>query len=362
MAEATQASGVLLLTADSGNTVVVTFTDSLNHTVTKTLTGAHAAHAVTLEASDLGSGTSQLQDGSITVKAVATNSVHVDSSAGVTSFFLDTVKPIFKSITLGSSNADSNSNPSIGLKPGDVLTLTAVFDESVQVKSGQTFTPTLTIGTETGIALVPGITTGNSRSWTYTINKTDGTAADSGAVLVNGLGSSFLAKLEDAAGNPVENPDSNKTTIDITYTVDSSAPSKPTLALGSGVSNGASQAEATSADGVILIKADAGNSVVLTFTDSSGDSVIRSIASATGSSQAITLASSELGTGTGQLEDGDIIVSAVSSNAALVSSATAVKVFTLDTVAPKLTGLTLTSSTPTATPPRPASRSSRVMC
>ena len=278
-----------------------------------------------------------MAEGTITVAAVATNSVNVGSSPRVKSFFLDTVAPVFKSISLSSSNAASNSDKSIALKPGDVLTLTAEFDEDVQVRQGQTFAPTLTIGTETGISLTPGITSGKTRTWTYTINKTDSTAADNGKVLVEGLGTSFLAKLEDAAGNPVDNTANNKSIIDVTYTVDTTAPGTPTLALGAGVTNGASKAEATGAGGVVTVKADSGNTVEVVFTDSSGDTVTRTIP-ADGTVQKITLATFELGTGTGQLQEGIITVSAKAHNAAGVYSSTANTGFTLDTVAPKLTG------------------------
>ena len=149
-----------------------------------------------------------------------------------------------------------------------MLTLTAEFDEDVQVRQGQTFAPTLTIGTETGISLTPGITSGKTRTWTYTINKTDSTAADNGKVLVEGLGTSFLAKLEDAAGNPVANTANKPTSISETYTVDTTAPGAPTLALGSGVSGGATAAEATQSSGVLWLHAESGNTVVLTFSDS----------------------------------------------------------------------------------------------
>ena len=49
--------------------------------------------AVTLDSSDIGSGATQLQDGSITVSANATDAAGNTSMAGSSSFTLDTAKP-----------------------------------------------------------------------------------------------------------------------------------------------------------------------------------------------------------------------------------------------------------------------------
>ena len=87
--EAVQASGVVTVVAESGSTVTVTFTNGTQK-VTKTVTGAGSTPvAVTLTAADLGTGTSQLNDGTITVSAVAKDAAGNSSEAGTATFTLD---------------------------------------------------------------------------------------------------------------------------------------------------------------------------------------------------------------------------------------------------------------------------------
>jgi hypothetical protein len=88
-AEAIAAGGVVTLTAESGASVAVTFTRGAN-TVTKTVTGNGATPvAVALAPADL----TTLGDGSISVSATATDAAGNASSAGTTSFTLDTAAP-----------------------------------------------------------------------------------------------------------------------------------------------------------------------------------------------------------------------------------------------------------------------------
>ena len=61
------------------------------------------------------------------------------------------------------------------------------------------------------------------------------------------------------------------------FTLDSSAPAAPTLALGSGVSNGATSAEATAAGGVVTVVAESGASTVVTFSRSGGGTVSKTV-------------------------------------------------------------------------------------
>ena len=95
------------------------------------------------------------------------------------------------------------------LNAGDVVTVTATYREDV---SGQpTTAPTLTIGSETGIALTAGTTTGNTRPWTYTISSTVPT--DTGSIGVVGnlvAGAGVSASWSANAGD---------TTCLLTYTV-----------------------------------------------------------------------------------------------------------------------------------------------
>ena len=87
-------AGAVTVNAELGSSVAVTFTDSNSHSVIKLLTGTGSALTVTLDSSDIGSGATQLQDGSITVSANATDAAGNTSMAGNSSFTLDTAKPV----------------------------------------------------------------------------------------------------------------------------------------------------------------------------------------------------------------------------------------------------------------------------
>ena len=337
-AEALASSGVLSLTAESGTRVEVSFTNG-TRSFTKTLAATGNSQPVVLGADEV----AQLQDGSINVSAIATSAANIPSSPGITGFNLDTQAPVLRRISLLSSNAASNSNPATPLRPGDVLTLTAEYSEDIEGSPA----PTLQIGSETGVAMTPLGTSGQSRVWTYTISQTDSVnnPADQGAITVEGLGSTFLLHVHDRAGNPASNA-SPAPTQGVTFSADTSTPTAPTLTWGAGVSGGATAAEATQSSGVVLVAAESGTTVVLTFSDSASpaNSVSKTITANGSTAQAVTLAASEIGNSGSLLHDGTITVSAVATNAALVSSSNSVKAFTLDTTAPVLNSLALASS------------------
>ncbi|MCX8521594.1 MAG: hypothetical protein ORN28_08680, partial [Rhodoferax sp.] len=325
-AEATASTGVAILKASSGSSVVVTFIDSSSNTLIKILTGTGADQAIVLAASDIGTGAGQMHDGLISVVAVATDTAHAPSSPAATSFILDTLAPVLQSLTLTSSNIASNNNPATPLKPGDVITLTASYSDSV---IGSPTAPTLSIGSKTGIILSPVVTSGNRRSWSYTISNTG--TPDSGSVQIEG--GNFLTGLADSAGNQATTPaDGVLPTISGSFSADSSTPNHPILSLGSGVIGGATAAEATQASGVLLLSAESGSSVVLSFSD--GTRTLSKTILSTGSNQPILLTDSDIGPGANQLHDGSISVTAVATNAAGTRSAPGQIVFTLDTTAP----------------------------
>ena len=339
-AEATQSSGVLWLHAESGNTVVLTFSDSASpaNTVSKTVTAdGSTAQAVTLAASDIGNSGNALHDGTINVSAVATNAAHVSSSATPSSFNLDTTAPVLNSLAL-TSNTGSSS-----LKLGDVLTYTATYDGPVEGSISTANAPTLTIGSETGIRMTAGITTGSTRTWTYTIRKSTGGTDldDSGAVSV--VQGDYKTGITDAAGNAATG---SPTSANGTFSADSTTPTAPTLAWGSGVSGGATAAEATQSSGVLWLHAESGNTVVLTFSDSASpaNTVSKTVTADGSTAQAVTLAASDIGNSGSLLHDGTINVSAVATNAAHVSSSATPSSFNLDTTAPVLNSLALASN------------------
>ena len=129
------------------------------------------------------------------------------------------------------------------------------------------------------------------------------------------------------------------TSARLTLTLDTTAPDAPTLAVGAGVSGGATAAEATQASGVVTVHTESGSTVLVTFTDSASptaNSVVKT-ATGTGAAQAVTLASTDLGTGAAKLLDGTITVSATATDVAGNVSTAGTGTFTLDTVAPTLT-------------------------
>ena len=89
----TSSAGIVGITAESGSLVKVTFTDSSSHSVTKSVTGAASSVSLTLDLTDMGTGSSQLHDGSITVTAVATDSAGNASAASTSGFALNSSAP-----------------------------------------------------------------------------------------------------------------------------------------------------------------------------------------------------------------------------------------------------------------------------
>jgi hypothetical protein len=117
-------------------------------------------------------------------------------------------------------------------------------------------------------------------------------------------------------------------------TIDTHAPSTPVLALGAGVSNGATASEATAATGVVTVSGEAGSSIAVTFTN--GTHTVTKTVTGTGAAQAVTLLAGDLGT----LTDGTISVSAVATDAAGNASPAGSTSFVLDTKAPTVTAVT----------------------
>src|SRR5258707_5623335 len=87
--EATQASGVVTVTGEAGDSISVTFTNGA-HTLTKIVTGTGSAQAVTLTAGDL----TTLTDGTISVSATQTKEAHKSQidAGGTTTCRLEIVK------------------------------------------------------------------------------------------------------------------------------------------------------------------------------------------------------------------------------------------------------------------------------
>ncbi|MCX8522301.1 MAG: Ig-like domain-containing protein, partial [Rhodoferax sp.] len=335
-AEASQASGIFLLTADTGASISLTFSDG-TRTIGKTLIGQGSPQAIVLDAWDIGMADNQLHDGSISVVAIASNRDGPASSPAAASFTLDTQAPVVQRLVAEASKTDGTP-----LIAGDVLFFTIGFDEVVV---GAAVAPTLTIGLETGIALTPLVSTGNSRSWSYTVS-TSGIQPDQGAVSLvldthaNGMGDA-PSGLGDAAGNALDAAPGTLV-LPTAFSVDTRTPAAPVLAVGAGVANGATAAEATQASGILDFSAAAGSSVTLQLVDGSGHSIHKTF-SASGSAQAVVLEASDIGSAANQLHDGPIAVFAQATHAAGTSSASLLSL-QLDSVAPQLQSAVLSSS------------------
>ena len=130
VAEATVSSGVVFVTAESGASVAVTFSDG-TRSVIKTVSdqGSNSAVPVTLLGMEIGSLGSQLHEGSISVRAVATDAAGNTSAAGSSSFVLDTIAPGKATLTLDSEV--SNNSASLGEATTRLLTLAAELGSTV---------------------------------------------------------------------------------------------------------------------------------------------------------------------------------------------------------------------------------------
>jgi hypothetical protein len=295
-AEATQASGVVTASDEIGASIAVTFTNGV-HTVTKTVTGTGSAQAVTLSSGDL----TTLTDGTISVSAVATDAAGNTSSAGTTTFVLDTHAPVTPTLALGTGVAN-------GATAAEAVQASGVV--TVSDESGASIAVTFTNGVHT----VTKTVTGTGSAQPVTLSSGDLTTLTNGTISVSAVAT-------DAAGNA----SSAGTT---SFTLDTVAPAAPVLALGTGVSNGATAAEATQTGGVVTVSDESGASIAVTFTN--GVHTVTKTVTGTGSAQGVTLSSGDLTT----LTNGTISVSALATDAAGNASSAGTTSFTLDTVAP----------------------------
>ena len=314
-AEALASSGIYTVTAEAASSVLITFTDSASNSITKTLSGSGTAQAISLSSTDIGSGGGKLQDGNISVSASATDAAGNLSPVGNSansSFNLDTSAPLAALLNLGMGVANGATAAEATANSG-VLTVEAESDSSITLTLTDSANHSL-IKTLTGSGSAQAIILSHSELGSGNNQLQDGNIRISAVV-------------RDAAGN--------SSTASTSFDLDTSAPAAPTLSLGPGISGTVSLAEATSAQGLITVQAEAGSSVSLTFTDSSGHSLSKQLIG-NGSALAVTLLASELGNNNGNpLQDGSISVSAsVTDAAGNVGNTPASSSFVLDSVAP----------------------------
>jgi len=225
--------------------------------------------------------------------------------AATTSFTLDTVAPSAPNLTLGNGIANGATATEATQASGVVI---------VSGVSGAMIT--VTFQRETGTPVTKTLTgTGSQQAVVLTSN--DVTMLGDGVINVSAIQAS-------AAGNPSD-------AATISFRLDTKAPPAPTLALGTGVADGASAVEATQASGVVSVRGQNGAAITVTFRRGTGTTVTKTL-TGTASPQPVVLTSDDLTV----LGDGLIAVSATQVDAAgnPQTAPAATTSFTLDMVAP----------------------------
>ena len=292
---------------------------TLNDGGTATYTGGSGTNALTFSYTvGAGQNTADLAVtavnlGTATVKDGAGNAANltgaVTNPTGILQ--IDTLAPAAPTLALGTGVANG-ATAAEATAAGGVVTVTGEAGDSISV----TFT--------NGTHVVTKTLTGTGSAQAVTLTAGDLTTLTNGTIGVS-------AKQTDAAGN-VQTAAAATTS----FVLDTVAPAAPALALGTGVANGVTAAEATAAGGVVTVTGEAGDSISVTFTN--GTHVVTKTLTGTGSAQAVTLTAGDLTT----LTNGTIGVSAKQTDAAgnVQTAAAATTSFVLDTVAPAVTAVT----------------------
>lgn len=219
--------------------------------------------------------------------------------------------PAAPTLTLGTGVSDG-ANSAEATQAGGVVTVSG--------EAGARIAVTFTKGTAT----VTKTITATGTAQAVTLAAGDLTTLGDGSISVKAVATS-AAGLASAAATT-------------SFTLDTAAPAAPTLALGTGVSDGATAAEATQAGGVATVTGESGASIAVSFTN--GANTVTKTVTGTGAAQAVTLAAGDLTT----LGDGSISISAVATDAVGNASSAGTSSFTLDTTAPAAPTVTLSAT------------------
>ena len=300
-AEAVSGNGIFSVSAESGATLGIIFNNG-TRSVSKTMLAGAIAQSVILMSNDL----TVLGDGVVSVNVFATDIAGNVSVARNTSFILDTtVLPPILTLGMGVSSGATSSE---AVSSSGVVSVSTESGALVQV---------LFKGSVVSVAKT--YTATSSAAQAITLSSSDILQLNDGTITVS-------VTVSDLAGNT-----NNATT---SFVLDTAA-LPPTLALGTGVSNGATSAEATSANGVLRITGETGAMLEVIFVH---DAVrVTKILTATGSSQAVTLVSNDLVA----LQDGTIAAFVLQRDLAGNESAQNITSFILDTTAPPAPTLAL---------------------
>ncbi|MEY4676726.1 MAG: hypothetical protein RLZZ470_1233, partial [Pseudomonadota bacterium] len=294
--EATDSTGVVLITVDAGSTNLVTLTGT-SGVVTKTITGTGSAQAVVLSEADL----TELGSGTVAVSVVSTDLAGNNSTAGTHSFDLDETSLPPASTTVVSVGFSADTGRSTNDLITKIASQTVRGTLSAPLRTGETVYVSMDAGTNWEIAT----TTVGSNIYSL-----------SGVTLVG----SHTVKVKVIDASNVESD-----VLSRAYTLDTVVAATPVIALGSGVSDGADITEATQTSGVITVNAELASSTTVLF--SRAGNTVRKVFTGTGASKAVTLTMDDVIT----LGDGVVSVSAISTDAAGNASNSQTSNFTLDT-------------------------------
>ncbi len=234
-------------------------------------------------------------------------------------YVLDAAVPTVSSVAITSATGATNNT----LNAGDVVTATATFSEAVTVvTSGGTPYLNLNIGGTTVQAAYASGSGTTALTFTYTVlsGQTDanGISIDLNSLNLNS------GTIKDVAANNATITHT-AATDNASYMVDTTKPLAPALALGSGVSDGATSTEAKQSSGVVTVSAETGASTVVTFSRTGGGTVTKTL-TGTGSPVGVSLLDADLTT----LGGGTINVSVVATDLAGNASNSATSSFTYD--------------------------------
>ena len=283
--------------AESGSTVTLTYTDQDGDTKTKTLTADGTDQIINLVSGDF-TGGGRLSDGTINVSVTVSDAAGNTSAATTGSFVYDSSAPAAPTATLTTDSGSSSS---------DHITNDGAY----------------TVGNVEANAVVEYSTDGGI-NWSTTKP-----AAVEGS-------NSIEVRQSDAAGNV-------SAASTLSFTLDTALSPAASLALAANVeTGGATAGEATTQLGTLTT--ESGAAVTVQYTDGT---VTKTKTFTSTGSDAINLASGDIGTGSGtRLADGTINVSVSVSDAAGNTSSTSGS-FVLDTNIPLAPTLTLNSDTGT---------------
>ncbi|MCX8520660.1 MAG: VCBS domain-containing protein, partial [Rhodoferax sp.] len=339
LAEALASTGVVSVTAESGSTVTISFTDPDMHRITRVMTGTGNTQVITLTATEIGVYGNQLQDGTITVNAVVVDPAGNVNTA-VSSFVLDTLAPDApKLVPMQWSPAwiALPQNPSEGA---------AAF---MSQRAMSAVTGFAQFSTEPGASVQvdffanyvsPAQAADLAKNFPYTGDGATLQALSLSGTELAALNSSqldLLVYVTDAAGNvsPARR---------MTYRLNPAELQAPVLAVAApGPANTAVLGRAKATAGALTQTVAANLLVATTFADAFGHSVSSALQS-TGMATLVGLPASSMGTGSGQLQDGTITATVLAMDSyANLAPASSIS-FVLDSTAPRLAAATLAAN------------------